>query len=93
VLNAIFEGIYGSSPYKSPTDMGVNMAGNCIIDDEACRQASLQEILRRYYHALNRLARGEGSQDEVFKIELLMKHSRITALDRKVAVAANDKAE
>lgn len=58
VLNAIFEGIYGSSPYKSPTDMGVNMVGNCIIDDEACREASRQEILRRYYHALNRLARG-----------------------------------
>lgn len=93
VLGAIFEGIYGSSPYKSPTDMGVNMAGNCVIDDEACREASLQEIIRRYYHALNRLARGEGSQDEVFKIELLMKHSRITARDRKVAVAANEKAE
>ena len=93
VLGAIFEGIYGSSPYKSPTDMGVNMAGNCVIDDQACREASLQEIIRRYYHALNRLARGEGSQDEVFKIELLMKHSRITARDRKVAVAANEKAE
>ena len=93
MLNAIFEGIYGESPYKSPTDMGVNMVGNCIVDDEACREASLQEILRRYYHALNRLARGNGSKDEVYKIELLMKQARITARDRKVAVAANDKAE
>lgn len=93
VLNAIFEGIYGSSPYKSPTDMGVNMVGNCIVDDEACCEASRQEILRRYYHALNRLARGDGSQDEVYKIELLMKQARITPQDRKVAVAANEKAE
>ncbi len=93
VLGAIFEGIYGSSPYKSPTDMGVNMVGLCITDDEACREASFQEIIRRYYHALNRLARGTGSQDEAYKIELLMKQSRITAQDRKVAVAANEKAE
>ncbi len=93
VLNAIFEEIYGTSPYKSPTDMGVNMVGNCIIDDEACKEASLQEILRRYYHALNRLARGNGSEEEVFKIELLMKHVRITPQDRKTVVAANQKAE
>ena len=52
VLNAIFEGIYGENPYKSPTDMGVNMAGNCIIDDEACKEASYMEIIRRYYNAL-----------------------------------------
>ena len=93
VLNAIFEGIYGESPYKSPTDMGVNMVGNCIIDDDACREASLQEILRRYYHALNRRATGNGSEEEVYKIELLMKQARITAKDRKVAVAANEKAQ
>ena len=92
VLNAIFEEIYGTSPYKSPTDMGVNMVGNCIIDDEACKEASLQEILRRYYHALNRLARGNGSEEEVFKIELLMKHVRTTPQDRKTVVAANQKA-
>ena len=72
VLNAIFDGIYGESPYKSPTDMGVNMAGFCIIDDAACREASNQEIIRRYYQALNRLATEEGSQDVVYKIELLM---------------------
>ena len=52
VLNAIFERIYGTSPYKSPTDMGVNMAGNCIIDDEVVREASKQEVIRRYYKAL-----------------------------------------
>ena len=55
VLNAIFEGIYGESPYKSPTDMGVNMAGKCIVDDDVCRKASCQEIIRRYYEALLRL--------------------------------------
>lgn len=93
VLNAIFEGIFGASPYKSPTDMGVNMVGNCIIDDEACREASLQEIIRRYYHALNRLARGNGSEEEIFKIELLMKQARITPQDRRTVVAANEKAE
>ena len=62
MLNAIFEGIYGTSPYKSPTDMGVNMAGNCIVDDEACREASYQEIIRRYYQALNRMARSRGAR-------------------------------
>lgn len=64
VLSAIFEGIYGSCPYKSPTDMGVNMAGNCIFDDEACREASRQEIIRRYYHALNRMVSGDSSEEE-----------------------------
>ena len=70
VLNAIFEGIYGYNPYKSPTDMGVNMAGYCIFDDEACCEASRQEILRRYYAALDLLAEGKGSENEVDKIEL-----------------------
>lgn len=77
VLNAIFEGIYGESPYKSPTDMGVNMAGFCIVDDEVCCQASCQEIIRRYYHALNRVAKETGSSDEVYKINLLMKQAKI----------------
>ena len=93
VLAAIFEGIYGHCPYKSPTDMGVNMAGNCIIDDEACKEASRQEIIRRYYQALNRLARDEGSSDEVYKIELLMKQAKITADMRLVVTAANALAE
>lgn len=72
VLNAIFEGIYGSSPYKSPTDMGVNMAGFCIFDDAACCEASNQEIIRRYYQALNRLAKEQGNSEEVYKLNLLM---------------------
>lgn len=93
VLNAIFESIYGENPYKSPTDMGVNMAGNCIIDDEACCEASLMEIIRRYYTALNRAAKGDAAENEVYKIELLMKHARITTDDRKVTVAAKERAE
>lgn len=92
VLSAIFEGIYGSCPYKSPTDMGVNMAGNCIFDDEACREASRQEIIRRYYHALNRMVSGDSSEEEIYKIELLMKQAKITVDDRKVVGIANVKA-
>ena len=88
VLAAMFEGIYGYCPYKSPTDMGVNMAGNCIIDDEACQEASRQEIIRRYYQALNRVAKDKGSKDEVYKIELLMKQAKITTDMRSVVPAA-----
>ena len=90
VLSAMFENIAGSSPYKSPTDMGVNMAGNCIIDDEACKEASRQEIIRRYYQALNRLAKDKGSKDEVYKIELLMKQAKITTDMRSVVSVANE---
>lgn len=93
VLNAIFEGIYGSNPYKSPTDMGVNMAGNCIIDDEVCSQASCMEIIRRYYTALNKIVRDEASENEVYKIELLMKQAKISTDDRTVTVAAKKRAE
>lgn len=93
VLNAIFEGIYGTNPYKSPTDMGVNMAGNCIIDDAACCEASKMEIIRRYYNALGRVVRDETSETEVFKIELLMKQAKITTADRKVTAAAKEYAE
>ena len=92
VLAAMFEGIYGYCPYKSPTDMGVNMAGNCIIDDEACQEASRQEIIRRYYHALNRMVSGDSSEEEIYKIELLMKQAKITVDDRKVVGIANVKA-
>ena len=88
VLAAMFEGIYGYCPYKSPTDMGVNMAGNCIVDDEACREASCQEIIRRYYQAMNRVAKDQGSKDEVYKIEVLMKQAKITADMRPVVPAA-----
>ena len=93
VLNAIFEGIYGENPYKSPTDMGVNMAGNCIIDDEVCCQASKMEIIRRYYTALNRVVRDEASENEVFKIELLLKQAKVTTDDRSVTLAAKKRAE
>ena len=93
VLNAIFEGIYGRNPYKSPTDMGVNMAGSCIIDDAVCRQASNMEIIRRYYTALNKVVREEGAENEVYKIELLMKQARLTTDDRSVTVAAKRRAE
>ena len=92
VLNAIFEEIYGENPYKSPTDMGVNMAGNCIIDDDVCRYASNQEILRRYYTSLNRLAKDECHENEVLKIELIMKQAKITPENRRVTSAANDRA-
>lgn len=84
VLNAIFENIHNISPYKSPTDMGVNMVGFCIIDDAVCREASNQEILRRYYDALTNFISGHGSEDEVLKIERLMKQAQIKIEDRKV---------
>lgn len=93
VLSAIFERIFGQCPYQSPTDMGVNMAGNCIIDDEACRAASKQEILRRYYQAKDGLAEGTRTQEEVFKLELLMKQAHISTEDRKVTSAALIRAE
>ena len=94
VLNAILEEIYGENTYyKSPIDMGVNMAGNCIVDDEACCEASKMEIIRRYYTAVNRVAKEEASESEVYKIELLMKQAKITTDDRKVTVAAKKRAE
>lgn len=93
VLAAIFERIYGYCPYQSPTDMGVNMAGNCIIDDEVCKEASNQEIIRRYYQSANRFVRDEATKDEVYKIELLLKQSKLTTDDRPVVPAANKKAE
>ncbi len=93
VLNAIFEGIYGENPYKSPTDMGVNMAGNCIVDDEVCREASHMEVIRRYYTALNDVIKGKAKDNEVYKIELLMKQAKISADDRRVTVAAKEREE
>ena len=93
VLNAMFEKILGASPYKSPTDMGVNMAGFCIVDDEACRQASNAEIIRRYYAALCDARTGRIGKDVVSKIELLMSKMGITVEDRKVVMPALEKAE
>lgn len=88
VLNTIFEKIYGKSPYKSPTDMGVNMAGNCICDDGICREASCQEIIRRYYASLNSLFKGNCPEEEVRKLELLMNQAGITTADRRVIAPA-----
>ena len=88
VLNAMFEKILGESPYKSPTDMGVNMAGNCIIDDEAVCKAAKDEIIRRYYVGMCDYRKGQISEDEVMKLELLMKQANVTVDDRKVVSAA-----
>ena len=93
VLNTMFELILGESPYKSPTDMGVNMAGNCIVDDEAVCYAANQEIIRRYYAALCNQTKGVGSADEAYKIRLLMKQNRLSTKDRPVIEPALQKAE
>jgi uncharacterized protein (UPF0371 family) len=93
VVNAMFELIYGKSPYKSPTDMGVNMAGNCIVDDEACKKASQQEIIRRYYKCLCERKRTGESKDDLYKLELLMKQAGITTADRAVVAAATAREE
>ena len=93
VLSAIFEEIMGECPYKSPTDMGVNMAGNCIIDDEACKEASRQEIIRRYYNCLCDLKRGNSTPAVLYKLELLMKQAGTSIADRTVVAAANRRAE
>ena len=93
VLAAIFEGIYGYCPYKSPTDMGVNMAGNCIIDDEACCEASRQEIIRRFYAEQCSVKKGLGNSGSVDKIKLIMKKTGISLDERPVIAAAKAKAE
>jgi uncharacterized protein (UPF0371 family) len=91
VLNAIFDLIVGENPYKSPTDMGVNMAGNCIIDDGVCQEAARQEIIRRYYTALVDYKRGRGTKEIVYKLELLMKQAGVTQSHRKVVQPALDR--
>lgn len=93
VLDALFEGIYGENPYKSPTDMGVNMVGFCISDDAVCQDASKQEIIRRYYTALNTMANGGGNDNEVSKIALLFKQAGINSAYRHTTVAAKEKKE
>ena len=93
VLEAIFKRIYGESPYKSPTDMGVNMAGYCITDDEACCEASKQEIIRRYYAAACAVRQGLSDAAELRKIELIMNSAGISIEDRPVVKAALDRAE
>jgi len=93
VLNALFEGIFGKSIYKSPTDMGVNMVGFCISDDEVCCEASKQEIIRRYYDALNKMANGAGNEAEINKIKVLFQQGKIDTNYRKVTVAAHKRRE
>lgn len=93
VLKAMFEKISGTSPYQSPTDMGVNMAGHCITDDGATRQAANQEIIRRYYQALCDRRKGDASDVIIQKLELLMKKAGLSPADRPVVAAANIRAE
>ena len=93
VLAAMFRQIYGETPYKSPTDMGVNMAGFCLFDDEACCEASRQEIIRRYYAAAVSVRQGLSDQSEVRKIELIMNSMGIGPQDRPVVAAALQRAE
>ena len=92
VLVAMFEQILGACPYKSPTDMGVNMVGNCIIDDEVVKEASRQEIIRRYYAALCEHKKGKITDEEVRKLELLIKKGGVELSSRKVVAAALEKA-
>ena len=91
VLNALFEGIYGENPYKSPTDMGVNMVGFCISNDEVCCEASRDEIIRRFYDATNKMADGADNENEVNKIRLLFNQAKISTATRKVTLAAYEK--
>ena len=93
VLNALFEGIYGESPYKSPTDMGVNMIGFCMEDEDACCDAAREEIIRRYYYALCKLAEKGDGENEVNKIALILKRANLTTDYRRTTVAAQERKE
>ena len=92
VLAAMFEQIIGESPYKSPTDMGVNMVGNCIVDDDVVCAAARQEIIRRYYAALCDRRRGQGNDETIYKLELLMKQAQASTALRPVIAAAEARA-
>ncbi|MDR2547452.1 MAG: DUF1846 domain-containing protein [Lachnospiraceae bacterium] len=91
VLGAIFERIQDHCPYKSPTEMGVNMVGDCIIDDEVCQEAAKQEILRRFYQAHLDMRLGRGSADVIHKLEILMQHAAITTKERRVVAASMER--
>jgi uncharacterized protein (UPF0371 family) len=93
VLDALFTSIHGSNPYKSPTDMGVNMVGFCISDEEVCKEASKQEIIRRYFAALNRLAKGDCNDQEIQKLAMLQKQAGINTAYRRTTVAARERKE
>lgn len=91
VLLSMFNEIYGKSPYNSPTDMGVNMAGYCIIDNEAVQKAACDEIIRRSFSTLCARRNGLATDEELLKMELIMKQLSISSADRPVVAAANDK--
>jgi len=91
VLNVLFDQIYGTNPYKSPTDMGVNMVGFCMSDEDLCCRASNNEIVRRYYDATNKFANGAGNEAEIQKIKLLLNQAKITTDYRRVTVAARER--
>ena len=96
VLVAMFEKLLGHCPYKSPTDMGVNMISRCLVDDEACREASRQEILRRYYDAMCELKKGKCSEEPVRKLDILMRKAGIERNARRVvepALAVEDRTD
>jgi len=93
VLQAMFEGIWGESPYHSPTDMGVNMVGNCITDNDVCCEAAKQEIIRRLYHARCQERQGHGNESELNKLEMLMRRLGLSDEDRPVIAAARKRAE
>ena len=93
VLSALFEGIYGESPYKSPTDMGVNMIGFCLSDEDVCCNAAREEIIRRYYYALCNLAEKGDNENEVNKISLILKQAKLTTEYRRTTVAAHERKE
>jgi len=92
VLRRLFEGIYGECPYKSPTDMGVNMVGYCIYDDEIVSNAAKMEVIRRYYNSLVKNRKGLCDAEEVYKAELIMNRAKVSVDDRPVVRAAQDKA-
>ena len=93
VLRAIFERIYGECPYKSPTDMGVNMAGKSIVDDAVCREASCQEIIRRYYRTACAVKQGHASESELTKLDLLMRSQNLDLMDRSTVAPAMEVAQ
>lgn len=93
VLNDLLKRIMGKQIYKSPTDMGVNMVGKCISNDEACQIAAKEEIIRRYYDAAIEVRKDQLPEDVLFKLETIMNKAGVTKEDRKVALVANELAE
>lgn len=93
VLNDIFVRIWGKSPYKSPTDMGVNLVAECIVDEEVCSAAAKQEIIRRFYVAQCDLRRGTATEEEIAKLRLIMKQLELTDDERPVLAAARKRAQ